>query len=275
MGRSQTAYAEGTSATGVTPEGIRHFLDELGVIRGNSMVDSAMLDHSIRQDLKDRCRNAMAVMNPLKVIITNVPEDRTEMLSIPNHEHDEVLGMREVPFSRELYIEREDFMEEPEPGFHRLSPGKEVRLKGAYFIKCEHVVKDPATGDIMEIHCTYDPLTKSGSGFKGRKVKSTLHWVSAKHGIPAELRLYDTLLKESAELLESDNIWADLLNPDSLIRIKDAILEPSMKEAAMNRTYQFIRHGYFCLDSKHATEHRLVFNRVVSLKDSWKKTGKN
>lgn len=214
-------------------------------------------------------------MNPLKVIITNVPEDRTEMLSIPNHEHDEVLGMREVPFSRELYIEREDFMEEPEPGFHRLSPGKEVRLKGAYFIKCEHVVKDPATGDIMEIHCTYDPLTKSGSGFKGRKVKSTLHWVSAKHGIPAELRLYDTLLKESAELLESDNIWADLLNPDSLIRIKDAILEPSMKEAAMNRTYQFIRHGYFCLDSKHATEHRLVFNRVVSLKDSWKKTGKN
>ncbi|GIP02655.1 hypothetical protein J28TS4_10620 [Paenibacillus lautus] len=135
--------------------------------------------------------------------------------------------------------------------------------------------EDPATGDIMEIHCTYDPLTKSGSGFKGRKVKSTLHWVSAKHGIPAELHLYDTLLKESAELLESDNIWADLLNPESLIRIKDAILEPSMKEPAMNQTYQFIRHGYFCLDSKHATEQDLVFNRIVSLKDSWKKTGKN
>ncbi|MFB4323722.1 glutamine--tRNA ligase/YqeY domain fusion protein [Priestia sp. BR_2] len=266
---------KGLRRRGVNPEGIRHFLDELGVIRGNSMVDSAMLDHFIRQDLKDRCRNAMAVMNPLKVIITNVPEDRTEMLSIPNHEHDEALGMREVPFSRELYIEREDFMEEPDPGFHRLSPGKEVRLKGAYFIKCEHVVKDPATGDIMEIHCTYDPLTKSGSGFKGRKVKSTLHWVSAKHGIPAELHLYDTLLKESAELLESDNIWADLLNPESLIRIKDAILEPSMKEPAMNQTYQFIRHGYFCLDSKHATEQDLVFNRIVSLKDSWKKTGKN
>ncbi|MGV2686654.1 glutamine--tRNA ligase, partial [Clostridium perfringens] len=137
-----------------------------------------MLDHYIRQDLKERCYNAMAVMRPLKVIITNLSEDCTEMLAIPNHESDETLAEREVPFSRELYIEREDFMEEPVPGFHRLSPGKEVRLKGAYFIKCEHVVKDPATGEIMEIHCTYDPLTKSGSGFNDRKVKATLHWVS-------------------------------------------------------------------------------------------------
>lgn len=262
---------KGLRRRGVTPEGIRRFLGELGVFRGNSLVDSGMLDHYIRQDLKERCYNAMAVMKPLKVIITNLSEDCTELLAIPNHENDDTLGEREVPFSRELYIEQEDFMEEPVPGFHRLSPGKEVRLKGAYFIKCEHVVKDPATGDIMEIHCTYDPLTKSGSGFNERKVKATLHWVSAKHGIPAELHLYDKLLKEAAELSESNNVWEELMNPASLIRIENAILEPSMQEATPNRTYQFIRHGYFCVDSKYATECRLVFNRIVPLKDSWKK----
>jgi glutaminyl-tRNA synthetase len=262
---------KGLRRRGVTPEGIRRFLGELGVFRGNSLVDAGMLDHYIRQDLKERCYNAMAVMKPLKVILTNLSEDCTEMLAIPNHENDDTLGEREVPFSRELYIEQEDFMEEPVPGFHRLSPGKEVRLKGAYFIQCEHVVKDPATGEIMEIHCTYDPLTKSGSGFNERKVKATLHWVSAKHGIPAELHLYDKLLKESGELSESDNVWEDLMNPESLIRIENAILEPSMLKAAMNRTYQFIRHGYFCVDSKYTTERRLVFNRIVPLKDSWKK----
>lgn len=211
----------------------------------------------------------MAVIKPLKVIITNVPEDWSEMLIVPNHEGDASKGVREVPFSRELFIEREDFMEEPTPGFHRLSPGKEVRLKGAYFIKCEHIVKDESTGEIQEIHCTYDPETKSGSGFNARKVKSTLHWVSARHGITAELHLYDKLLKESAELSESGNVWEDLINPESLIKVEAAVLEPLMAEATAHNTYQFIRHGYFCVDSKYSTEHKLVFNRIVSLKDSW------
>ncbi|GAA0831254.1 glutamine--tRNA ligase/YqeY domain fusion protein [Bifidobacterium pullorum subsp. gallinarum] len=262
---------KGLRRRGVTPEGIRKFLGELGVFRSNSMVDSAMLDHYIRQDLKERCHNVMAVIKPLKVIITNVPEDWSEMLIVPNHEGDASKGVREVPFSRELFIEREDFMEEPTPGFHRLSPGKEVRLKGAYFIKCEHIVKDESTGEIQEIHCTYDPETKSGSGFNARKVKSTLHWVSARHGITAELHLYDKLLKESAELSESGNVWEDLINPESLIKVEAALLEPSMAEATAHNTYQFIRHGYFCVDSKYSTEHKLVFNRIVSLKDSWKR----
>lgn len=261
----------GLRRRGVKPEGIRRFLAELGVFRNNSTVDPAMLDHYIRQDLKEGCYNAMAVMKPLKVILTNMPEDWTEQLVIPNHERDISMGMREVPFSRELYIEQEDFMEVPVPGFHRLSPGKEVRLKGAYFIKCEQVVKDSLTGEITEIHCTYDPATKSGSGFNERKVKATLHWVSAKHGIPAELHLYNQLLKESAELSESDNVWEELLNPASLLRVEHAILEPSMLEATLDRTYQFIRHGYFCLDSKYSTDSKRVFNRIVSLKDSWKK----
>ncbi|MGG3281552.1 glutamine--tRNA ligase/YqeY domain fusion protein [Paenibacillus solani] len=262
----------GLRRRGVKPEGIRRFLAELGVFRSNSMVDPAMLDHYIREDLKECCQNAMAVIKPLKVILTNMPEDWTEQLVIPNNEHNPSMGQREVPFSRELYIEREDFMEEPVPGFHRLSPGKEVRLKGAYFIKCEHVVKNSSTGEITEIHCTYDPATKSGSGFNERKVKATLHWVSAKHGIPAELHLYDQLLKESAELSESDNVWKELLNPASLIRVENAMLEPSMLEATLNQTYQFIRHGYFCLDSKYSTDSKLVFNRIVSLKDSWKRS---
>lgn len=265
----------GLRRRGVKPEGILHFLTELGVLRSNSIVEPAMLDHYIRQDLKECCYNAMAVMKPLKVILTNMPEDWTEQLVIPNHERDISLGEREVPFSRELYIEREDFMEVPVPGFHRLSPGTEVRLKGAYFIKCEQVVKDSSTGEITEIHCTYDPATKSGSGFNERKVKATLHWVSAKHGIPAELHLYNQLLKESAVLSESDNVWEELLNPASLLKVENAILEPSMMEVSLDRTYQFIRHGYFCLDSKYSTDNKLVFNRIVSLKDSWKKPARN
>lgn len=265
----------GLRRRGVKPEGIRRFLAELGVFRNNSTVDPAMLDHYIRQDLKEGCYNAMVVMKPLKVILTNMPEDWTEQLVIPNHERDISMGERKVPFSRELYIEREDFMEVPVSGFHRLSPGKEVRLKGAYFIKCEQVVKDSSTGEITEIHCTYDPATKSGSGYNERKVKATVHWVSAKHGITAELHLYNQLLKESAELSESDNVWEELLNPASLLRVEHAILEPSMLAATLDRTYQFIRHGYFCLDSKYSTDSKLVFNRIVSLKNSWKRPACN
>ncbi|MDQ0089062.1 glutaminyl-tRNA synthetase [Paenibacillus anaericanus] len=263
----------GLRRRGVTPVSIQRFLEEIGVLRQNSTVDSAMFDHFIRQDLKERAIGVMAVINPLKVIITNYPEDQTEMLDLKNNEGEgkEEMGSREVPFTRELFIEREDFMEEPVAGFHRLSPGKEVRLKGAYFIKCEHVVKDHLTGGITELHCTYDPLTKSGSGFNARKVKSTLHWVSVKYGIPAKIHLYDMLLKESSVILESDNTWEAIINPESLIKVETAILEPFLQKACINVTYQFIRHGYFCLDSKYTTKHRLVFNRIVSLKDSWKK----
>ncbi len=259
----------GLRRRGVTPQGLLRFLRELDVFRNNSLVDSAMMDHYIRQDLKERCYNVMAVLHPLKVVLTNYP-DEEERLLLPHREGDEAMGVREVPFTRELFIEREDFMEEPVPSFHRLSPGKEVRLKGAYFIRCDHVFKDETTGDILEIHCTYDPLTKSGSGFNARKVKSTLHWVSAEHGIKAELHLYQPLLKASAVLLESDNDWTELANPNSLITIEGAILEPSMRDAVPDRTYQFIRHGYFCVDSKFSMHSRPVFNRIVSLKDSWK-----
>ncbi|BFH63137.1 glutamine--tRNA ligase/YqeY domain fusion protein [Paenibacillus azoreducens] len=262
---------KGLRRRGVTPESIRSFLEEIGVFRQNCMMDSAMLDHCIRQDLKEKAVNVMAVLDPLKVIITNYPEDQTEMLSLKNNENNDTLGSREVPFSRELFIEREDFMENPVPGFHRLSPGKEVRLKGAYFLKCEHVVKDPITGKTTELHCTYDPQTKSGTGFNARKVKSTIHWVSARHGIPAEIHLYDKLLKEDASIMESENDWDAIVNPDSRIKLERAILEPILQDAILGTTYQFIRHGYFCLDSKHSDGAKGVFNRIVSLKDSWKK----
>ncbi|MDR0268113.1 glutamine--tRNA ligase/YqeY domain fusion protein [Paenibacillus sp.] len=263
---------KGLRRRGVTPEGIQNFLEEIGVFRQNSMVDSAMLEHFIRQDLKEKAISVMAVLEPLKVIITNYPDLETEMLELKNNENNETLGSREVPFSRELYIEKEDFMEEPVAGFLRLSLGVEVRLKGAYFLKCEHVVKDPLTGKVKELYCTYDPETKSGSGFNARKVKSTIHWVSAKHGIPAQIHLYDKLLKEEAVILESDNDWDKIVNPDSRIEMKQAILEPYLQDASFGVTYQFIRHGYFCLDTKHSSASEWVFNRSVSLKDSWKKT---
>ncbi|GIP26781.1 glutamine--tRNA ligase [Paenibacillus sp. J23TS9] len=262
---------KGLRRRGVTPEAIKLFLNEIGVFRQNTAVDAAMLDHFIRQDLKERAVSVMAILDPIKVIISNYPEKQTEMLSIKNNEINEVMGTREIPFSRELYIEREDFMEVPVTGFHRLFPGSEVRLKGAYFIKCEHVVKDSSTGDITELHCTYDPLTKSGSGFNARKVKSTIHWVSAAHGVTAEIHLYDKLLKEKSMILESDNKWEDMMNPESFVKVEEAILEPCMKNVGFGETYQFIRHGYYCLDTRYTAENKQVFNRIVSLKDSWKK----
>lgn len=256
---------------GVTPEALQGFLESLDVFKQNSTVDSAMLDYHIRQDLKGRAISAMAVLNPLKVVITNYPEEQTELLVLKNNEFNDAMGNREVVFSRELFIEREDFMEDPYAGFHRLFPGAEVRLKGAYFIRCERVVKDPSTGEISELHCSYDPLTKSGSGFHDRKVKSTIHWVSAKNVCIAEVHVYDKLLHGNAVISESDNDWKELVNPDSKRVIKGAVLEPVMAAASSGITYQFIRHGYFCLDSKYSHSGQPVFNRVVSLKDSSKK----
>ncbi|MCM3782676.1 glutamine--tRNA ligase/YqeY domain fusion protein [Neobacillus mesonae] len=255
---------------GVSPESIRKLMGEIGMLRQNSTVDSAMLDHFIRQDLKEKAISVMAVLDPIKVVITNFPEGELEMLPLNMNESKPELGTREIPFGRELFIERDDFMETPVQGFFRLSPGKEVRLKGAYFIQCESVIKDAATGEITELHCTYDPATKSGTGFSGRKVKSTIHWIAANVAVEAEVRLYDRLLKEDAVLSESDNEWEKLLNPDSL-KVKKALIEPYLKAAAYKETYQFIRHGYFSLDNKHTNEEGLVFNRIVSLKDSSKK----
>ncbi|WP_336788674.1 glutamine--tRNA ligase/YqeY domain fusion protein [Paenibacillus sp. MMO-177] len=259
----------GLRRRGYTPESIHAFIMEIGSIRNQSIVDISLLDHFVRQDLKEKAASVMAVMEPLKVTITNYPEESEEMLLIENNGENEALGKREVPFSRTIYIEREDFMEEPPKGYHRLRPGGEVRLKGAYFIRCEEVVKDPVSGEIMELRCTYDPLTKSGSGFTGRKVKGTIHWVSAAHCIRADVNLYDKLLQDE-ELPKDGEDWTSKINPDSLVR-KQVLIEAHVKHAEPEQKFQFLRHGYFSVDAKSRMDDQLVFNRIVPLKDSWKK----
>lgn len=261
----------GLRRRGFTPESIRSFIEEIGSIRTQSTVDISLLDHCLRQDLKEKTVSVMAVMQPLKVVITNYPEDRMEMLMIENNSENEVLGKREVPFSKTIYIERDDFMEQPPKGFHRLSLNAEVRLKGAYFIKCEEVIKDPETGEITELRCTYDVLTKSGTGFTGRKVKGTIHWVSAEHAVKADVHLYEKLLLEQDIPKEDSKDWTDRINPKSLVIVKDVLLEPFARHARIAQKFQFFRHGYFCVDTKFTTGDRLVFNRIVPLKDTWNK----
>lgn len=256
----------GLRRRGYTPSSIREFCDRIGVAKSKSEVDVALLEYCIREDLKLKEPRIMAVLDPLKVVITNYPEGQVEYLEAENNQENPEMGTRQIPFSREIYIEREDFMENPPKKFFRLSPGKEVRLKNAYFIKCEEVIKDEKTGEIMELHCTYDPETKSGTGFTGRKVKGTLHWVSATHAIPAEVRLYDYLFLEDEAEEEGKEMT---LNPDSLQVLKECYIEPSVKGAEPGSRYQFFRHGYFCTDSKDSTEDHLVFNRIVSLRSSY------
>jgi glutaminyl-tRNA synthetase len=262
---------KGLRRRGFTPESIVAFLSAIGVAKNESTVDISMLDHSLRDDLKLKVPCVMAVLNPLKVIITNYAENESELLHIENNPQSPDMGTRAIEFSRTLYIEKDDFMEEPVKGFHRLSPGKEVRLKGAYFIKCNEVIKDPLTGEILELHCTYDALTKSGSGFEGRKVKGTIHWVNADTAVSAEVHLYDSLLKDETLLKDPTKTWEDRLNPNSLITLKNCYVEPCLKDAPIESKYQFIRTGYFSVDNKYSTADKLVFNRIVSLKDSWKK----
>lgn len=261
----------GLRRRGFTPESIRSFIEEIGSIRTQSTVDISLLDHCLRQDLKEKTVSVMAVMQPLKVVITNYPEDGVELLMIENNSENEVLGKREVPFSKTIYIERDDFMEQPPKGFHRLSLNAEVRLKGAYFIKCEEVIKDPETGEITELRCTYDVLTKSGTGFTGRKVKGTIHWVSAEHAVKADVHLYEKLLLEQDIPKEDSKDWTDRINPKSLVIVKDVLLEPFARHARIAQKFQFFRHGYFCVDTKFTTGDRLVFNRIVPLKDTWNK----
>ncbi|WP_410715935.1 glutamine--tRNA ligase/YqeY domain fusion protein [Brevibacillus sp. SIMBA_040] len=249
---------------GFTPEAIRTFAREVGVARSNSIVDEKMLEHFIREDLKLKAPRTMAVLNPLKVVITNYPEGQVEMLDAEINPENPEMGNREIPFSREIYIEQDDFMENPPNKYFRLFPGNEVRLKNAYFIKCNDVVKD-ADGNVIEIHCTYDPETKSGSGFTGRKVKGTIHWVNASDAVPAEFRLYEPLIMDGEE---TEGTFLDNINPNSL-EVLQGFVEHNMKDTQPQDKYQFFRHGYFNVDPKDNTKDKLVFNRIVSLKSSF------
>jgi len=267
----------GLRRRGFTPESIRDFCDRIGVAKSNSLVDVALLEHCIREDLNTKASRVMAVLKPLKIIIDNYPADQVEDLVIENNPENPEMGSRTIPFSREIYIEQDDFMEDPPKKFFRLVPGGEVRLKQAYIIKCEQVVKDEQTGEIIELHCTYDPDTKSGSGTANRKVKGVLHWVSAAQAVKAEVRLYDYLLTDEQDEDETETEAAkdfvDTLNPDSLEVLTNCLIEPSIKTAHVGDRFQFMRNGYFSID-RESTEPMPVFNRIVSLKDSWAKIEK-
>ena len=252
---------------GFTPESIKMFIDLCGVSKAQSSVDYAMLEYCIREDLKMKKPRMMAVLDPIKLVIDNYPEGETELLSIPNNLENPEMGERQVPFSRELYIEREDFMEEPPKKYFRLFPGNEVRLMHAYFVKCESFVKDE-NGKVVEVHCTYDPETKAGSGFTGRKVKGTIHWVPAPYAITAQVRLYENIIDEEKGVYNEDGSLN--LNPNSLTVIENAYLEPGFEGAKPYDSFQFVRNGFFCVDARDTTPDRLVFNRIVSLKSSFK-----
>ena len=258
----------GVRRRGYTPESIRNFCAEIGVSKADSTVDSQLLEHFLREDLQPKAPLAMAVLNPLKLVITNYPEDSSEMIELENIAKNEEAGKREVPFSRELYIERDDFMEEPIPKYRRFFPGNEVRLKGAYFVKCTDIIKDE-NGNVVEIHGTYDPETKSGSGFTGRKVKGTVHWVDAKTAVPAQFRLFEPLILDDAPENEGKH-FLDQINPNSLT-IQEGFIEPTaIKDAKSLDKFQFVRNGFFSVDTKYTTDEKLVFNRIVPLKSSFK-----
>ena len=258
----------GLRRRGYTPESIRYFADKIGVAKRDNTIDVSLLEHSIREDLNKKAPRVMAVLNPLKVVLSNYPDDKTEEIELVNNPEDESAGTRKVPFSRVLYIEQDDFMETPPPKYFRLSPGSEVRLKGAYIIKCEEVVKDP-TGKVTEIRCTYDPETRSGGEQSNRKVKSTIHWLPEPYALPAEIRLYDRLFLDEDPSNHKDKDYKEFLNPDSL-SILSGYVEPSLHGAQPLGKFQFIRLGYFCVDAD-SRPGKLVFNRTVTLKDTWSK----
>lgn len=250
---------------GYTPEAIRDFVREAGISKSNSITDIQMLEHFVREDLKLKAPRTMAVLRPLKVVITNYPEGQIEWLDAENNPENPELGTRKIPFSREIYIEQEDFMENPPKKYYRLYPGNEVRLKHAYFIRCHDVIKNER-GEIVELHCTYDPETKSGSGFTGRKVKGTIHWVEASHAIPAEFRLYEPLIDD--EELAKGKSFMECINPNSL-EVLQGYVEPNMKNVKPHDKFQFFRHGYFNTDPVYTTDEKPVFNRIVALKSSF------
>jgi len=262
----------GLRRRGYTPEAIRNFCDRIGVAKADSMVDMALLEYCIREDLNKHAPRVMGVLHPLKVVIENYPDDKEEELEAINNPEDAAMGTRNIPFSRELYIEKDDFMEDPPKKFFRLAPGREVRLRYAYFITCVDVVKDPATGEVTELRCTYDPQTRGGDAPDGRKVKGTLHWVSAKHAISAEVRLYDHLfVTENPNEAEEGRDFSDYLNPASLQILTDCKLEPGLTKAVPGDRFQFERLGYYCVDAVDSRSDALVFNRTVTLRDTWAK----
>jgi glutaminyl-tRNA synthetase len=262
----------GLRRRGYTPEAIRNFCERVGVARRDTVTDLALLEHCVREDLNLRAPRVMGVLRPLKVVIDNYPDSQVEEVESENNPEDPSLGSRKLPFSKVVYIEQDDFREDPPKGFFRLSPGREVRLKDAYYITCVDVIKDAATGEVVELHCTYDPESKGGQTSDRRKVRGTSHWVSAAHAVEAEVRLYDTLFSKADPNDESDTEeFTDFLNPGSLEVLTGCLVEPGLSQAAPGSTVQFLRQGYFCVDSEDSTTERLVFNRTVPLRDSWAK----
>jgi len=265
----------GLRRRGCTPESIRNFCDRIGLAKRDSVVDVALLEYSVREDLNKRAPRVMGVLNPLKVVIENYPEDRVDELEAINNPEDPGAGVRTIPFSREIYIERDDFMENPPKKFFRLGPGREVRLRYAFFITCTNVIKDEGTGEITELRCTYDPATRGGDAPDGRKVKATLHWVSAAHAIDAEVRLYDRLFdKANPDEKVAGKTFKDFINPKALEVRKGCKLEPCLANAEPGYFCQFERMGYFCVDNKDSKPDALVFNRTVTLRDAWAKLKK-
>ncbi|MGD0919493.1 MAG: glutamine--tRNA ligase/YqeY domain fusion protein [Thermodesulfobacteriota bacterium] len=260
----------GMRRRGFTPQAIHHFCERIGVAKNDSVIDMALLENSIREDLNARAQRVMAVLRPLRVVIDNYPEGQIEELDCPYHPQNAEMGSRKVPFSRVLYIEKEDFLENPPKKFYRLAIGREVRLRYGYFMKCVSVTKDSHTGEVVEVHCTYDPETRSGFAPDGRKVDATIHWVSAAHSLPAEVRLYDRLFRVANPLDEGSD-FTGYLNSKSLEILKSCWVEPSLATAAPGSLFQFERVGYFCVDSVDSSEKALVFNRTVTLRDSWAK----
>jgi glutaminyl-tRNA synthetase len=261
----------GLRRRGYSPAAIREFCKRIGMAKRESMVEISLLEYCLREDMNKHAPRVMAVLRPLKVIIDNYPEDRVEWLDAENNPEDPSMGSRKIPFSRIFYIEQEDFCEDPPKKFFRLAPGREIRLKHAYYIKCEEVVKDEKTGEIIELHCTYDPKSRGGWTNDGRKVRGTSHWVSAAHALPAEVRLYTHLfIKKDTGEVEDGKDFKDYINPESLEILKDCLVEPSLKDAETGTKYQFLRQGYFCVDPDSSKE-KLVFNRTVTLRDTWAK----
>lgn len=264
---------KGLRRRGVTPEAIRAFCEHIGVAKRDAIVEMQLLEHFIREDLNKRSPRVMAVLRPLKVVLENYPDDVVEELEAVNNPEDASAGTRKVPFSRSLYIEQDDFKEDPPKQFYRLAPGREVRLRYGYIIKCIGVTKDPQTGAITELHCTYDPDTRSGSTQEQRKVKATIHWVSASHAVQATIRLYQPLLLTDQAKPAAEQDWTQSLNPQSLERLTNCWVEPSLRTAEPGSRFQFERQGYFCVDSD-SSPNTLLFNRTVPLKDAWAKVAK-
>jgi glutaminyl-tRNA synthetase len=261
----------GLRRRGYTPESIRDFCARIGVAKSNSVVDLALLEHCIREELNLKATRVMAVLRPLKVVIDNYEDGLVEEFEVPNNPEDPEAGTRKVPFSKVIYIEQDDFCENPPKKYFRLAPGQEVRLKSAYIVKCENVVKDEKTGEILEVHCSYDPGSRGGSAPDGRKVKGTIHWVSADHAIDAEVRLYDNLFNDPNPGTDENIDFLDQINPNSLEVLQNCKMEPDLKNAKVGDKFQFLRLGYFCVDSEDSKPGAPIFNRTVSLKDSWAK----